>query len=79
MFLQISADLLPVCTCRSPPFFETAGFLFENWNLYNSEDYRRFHIWKITMIYIIANCRRLYIEELWQLAFLQIYIKILKK
>jgi hypothetical protein len=25
MFLQISADLLPVCTCRSPPFFETAG------------------------------------------------------
>jgi hypothetical protein len=26
MFLQISADLLLVCTCRSPLFFETAGF-----------------------------------------------------
>jgi hypothetical protein len=25
MFLQISADLLPVCTCRLLPFFETAG------------------------------------------------------
>jgi hypothetical protein len=38
-----------------------------------------FHIWKLQQSYIIANCRRFYIEELWQLAFLQICIKIFKK